>query len=108
VPYDPFNVKDAGRAADAQPHERTKSGSPAQTPGAGGLEAPAAFQARVDRAAQIADLERQLSARRTDVRQLQLVLADASVLGRESCRPKLEVAEAQMRQLEAAIAALGA
>lgn len=79
---------------------------PVQVPGEVN-NTPAEVTDRIRRASQARGLEWTLSAKRTEVRQLQLVLADLREPGhREKYSQQLATAQAEMNQLEKSIADL--
>ena len=103
---------DAFREIEARRASEQRAGStraaPAQVPGLAGMETPAAHQARVDRSAALAKVEREISAKRLQIKQLRLVLDDWSIPAteREKYRPGLEAREAELRRLDERAAAL--
>ena len=102
---------DALRENEARRAAEQRAGStraaPVQVPGLSGMETPAAHQARVDRAAALARLEREITAKRVHVRQLLLCSQDIGLgAGREAYRQQHEAAAAELRQLEERAAAL--
>lgn len=98
---DAFRENEARRAAE-QRAGSTRS-APVQVPGLAGMETPASHQTRVDRAAALAKLEREITAKRVEVTQLRLVLEDWSIpaFERDKYRPLLDARDAELRQLEA-------
>lgn len=102
---DTIRETEARRAAE-QREGATRAAS-VQVPGLAGMETPAAYQARVDRAAALARLEREITAKRVHVRQLQLCAQDIGLgAGREAYRLQHEAAAAELRELEERAAAL--
>ena len=97
--------------ADEAASLRTQGGgnAPVRVSGVpGAARAPSAEERReqdehAERAAEVAAIERQLTAKRGEVRQLQLVCADQDCASRDNYRPRLKQAEAEMLGLEDAI-----
>lgn len=102
---DTIRETEARRAAE-QREGATRAAS-VQVPGLAGMDTPAAYQARVDRAAALARLEREITAKRVHVRQLMACSQDIGLgAGRDAYRLQHEAAAAELRELEERAAAL--
>lgn len=104
---DAYQQQEARRADERSAQDRARAAASVQVPGLAGMETPAAHQARVDRAAALAKLEREITAKRVNVRQLLLCSQDIGLgAGREAYRLQHEAAAAELRELEERAAAL--
>lgn len=103
---DTYKQNEARRAAERPAQERPSSAGRVQVPGAGGADTPAALQARINRAAELARLERTITEKRVHVRQLLLCAGDFGTPGRDGFLRQHETAAAELRELEERAAAL--